>query len=441
MRAEPLSALRILTPEALDKLADAAGRLSSASTVPFLEITDAFADDLLADLLLEMPKPGSRAALLPLRALGRGFRRLDELFGCPELIELMGRIAGERYLVHDFDYEFAGLRQVTEAAPQRLTLGMHPRGWHRRLTAIVCLDSAWIPGGGPREKLPARLPAASCRLVIVPTEDWYSDFQLLPPAGADETRCRYVVVHFYAQGLGAGSAARRSSATTEEKAPSLLQRLRETAGDGLQTHGQLTAELSRQAFELQRHAGQVFQRLERYRDALWLPCCDGTTAISETELATFVRVPELWQAALTALDNAERSVEEVATEAAGFPPLPIAGEASIDQQFGRWRDGWVGPRWAVRVVPHKPIRAIVLEGTVPEPLRSAQRLFATVSECVHQLLPPIGSFVWRFVVTDAPAEAIMLRVTAAKTWRPADAGDSPDARPLAWHLSRISIET
>lgn len=436
------SALRLLEPAALDELNRMGGRLVGRDAPPFLELADALPESLVADLALEFPPVGTDPLRLRLlRDLGYGFRRLDELLGCPEMIELLGRIRGEKHLTHDFDYESGGAHQVTNGAAIGLPVAEHPRGWRRRLTVVVVLDPEWTPWSGEEEIAPRA--ASRCRIVILPTEDWVvGDFAIMPPREGGSPRCRYVIAHYYAQGdkgvrpIG----GKRPGSASDDEMPPFSERLRAAAGNPRHAHSILAAELARLSQAINRLGHEVNWRADQFRDALWPVCTDGSSPLTEAELALCERLPLLWQPVLDALARTAETVDQTAIDAHAMPPLPIEGDVVVEDISGRWRDGWVGPLLIVRLAPKRPVRAITVEGFVPNAIAAKQRLFATVSECVHQTLPPITQLKWRFAITDTPGEPITVRLSASSAWRPIDDGTSGDTRPLAWYLSRFLVE-
>jgi hypothetical protein len=434
------SALRLLEPAAFDELSRSSGRLARGAE-PFIELTDALPADLVADLQLEFPPPETDPlAMRLLRELGYGFRRLDELLGCPELIELLGRVRGEKHLVHDFDYESGGAREETSGAPIQLSVIAHPRGWRRRLTLVLALDPDWTAMSGTKEF--AAKPATRCRMYLFPTEDWtVGDFAIAPPRDRDgSTKCRLIVAHYYAQGEASPRPIGAPKPRNEAAGLPFADRLRAAAHNPRLAHGIMTAEIARLAHEIERLGREAHRHADQFRDALWTMCSDGSAPLGEAELELCRRLPALWQPLADGLARTAEVVDAAALAARATPILPIQGSVTVDEVSGRWRDGWVSPMMIVRFVPRKTIRAIVVEGFVPEAIATKQRLFATVSECVHQMLPPIREFKWRFAITDTPGEPIVLRIAAASGWRPIDDGSSGDTRALAWYLSRICIE-
>ena len=179
-----------------------------------------FAQGLLAQFpafergnaLAEHGRPGDKATVERIRALGDRFQQLDDLVRSREFLEWLGEVTGIPGLLYDPAYVGGGTHDNRQGASldPHIDFNFHPiEGWHRRLNLIVYLNPGWQADWGGALALyrdPAQDPTPAHafaplfnRCVVFETNEhsWHGfDRIVLPPEHAGTSR-RSLAFYFY----------------------------------------------------------------------------------------------------------------------------------------------------------------------------------------------------------------------------------------------------
>jgi hypothetical protein len=138
------------------------------------------------------------------------------------------------------------------------------------------------------------------------------------------------------------------------------------------------------------------------------------------------------------IENLERALDE----ARAAQRLELQGYATQPHgATGLWPDGWVGAEFAAEFVPTRRTKALVLDLWAPAQLDVPQELDIDLAGVRYTQVAQAGSRTpVRLPLRAKPGVSIALRIRAARTWVPAMAGDSGDARALAFKIVSARLE-
>jgi hypothetical protein len=113
-------------------------------------------------------------------------------------------------------------------------------------------------------------------------------------------------------------------------------------------------------------------------------------------------------------------------------PLRVTGEPS-----GLWTDQWVGQVARFELVTTGAIGELCIRGTVPAALPPGQQLCLVAGSTVAMHDASVGPFEWTVALPLPDGAHVAVELLATRAWSPSSGGDSPDTRPLAWHLEML----
>lgn len=121
--------------------------------------------------------------------------------------------------------------------------------------------------------------------------------------------------------------------------------------------------------------------------------------------------------------------------------IPLSGPVvQYGPLSGYWPDGWAGDWFRFTVLPTAPVTAMEISGLSPNAWGPSARLTANIADARFETTVEAGkSFCWRLDVAHGLAPLHVV-VHSSESWCPANAGQSPDRRRLAFKLREISFE-
>lgn len=136
------------------------------------------------------------------------------------------------------------------------------------------------------------------------------------------------------------------------------------------------------------------------------------------------------------------ALEGALAEARGAQRLPLQRYATQPHALqGIWPDGWVSKEFACSFVPERKMRALELELWAPSQLDVDQTLDIELYGKRWQHHIARGSRSRAKLELKAPAgRELQLTIRAERGFVPVQAGESGDARELAWKLLAATLE-
>ncbi len=364
--------------------------------------------------LNEMGNVGGKAVRMDVRDISDAYRALDAHIQTPEFLRLIEQITGIPDLLYDTEYIGGGTHENRhgQGLDAHVDFNYHPTtGWHRRLNLIVYLNHEWEENWGgniefqsdpwnPEASDLKRVLPLFNRAVIFETNEysWHGFEAIRLPADKQHLSRRSFAIYLYTRERP--SEERAASHATVYVPAGLPADL--AAGEVLSD-----ARVTDLRIRFQRMLSQLRFLYQRELDF-------------STQIASLER----------ALNEARQN------QYAG-----LEGYAKQQQVAGLWPDAWVARHFRLVFEPTRRVEQVTLQLWVPDALAAGQQFRITLDGESRELtLAPGRCQTVDFKRRFEAGQSYELTVDAANDWTPSDAGDSSDARPLAWRLVRLVVE-
>jgi Rps23 Pro-64 3,4-dihydroxylase Tpa1-like proline 4-hydroxylase len=397
----------------LDERKDSIGR-EFAAAEPFRHavIPDFFAADLAQELLADFPSfqdefaigetgdVGRKAEHREVKDISPAYRAVDDFIQTPEFLDFMSEITGIPDLMYDSEYHGGGTHENVDGASlyTHVDFNYHPRGWHRRLNLIVYLSPEWkVEWGGslelhsnpwePYNDVAKVLPAKFNLGVIFETTEssWHGFSRIRLPDDRKDLSRKSFAIYLYTKDRPADqTAASHSTIYVPFGMP-------EELGPG--------STLTEEQNQLLR------SRFDEYRDMLKL--------------------------------QYDRQLKLSADFRAGYR-MDLQGYAIQERApAGRWPDRWVSSDFSMEFTPTRPVKALLLEVSVPKKMEGDQTLEIRAGDWTGtETLAPGESRMLRIPVEAEPGETVAVEAHASNTWSP----EGADTRALAYWMASSALE-
>jgi hypothetical protein len=365
--------------------------------------------------LNEMGHVGGKAVRMDVREISDAYRELDHYIQTPEFLTLVSEITGIPALLYDPDYTGGGTHENVEGQglEAHVDFNYHPRtGWHRRLNLIVYLNPEWEDSWGGSLELqsdpwdPAgnevkRVLPLFNRCVIFETSEasWHGFSRIaLPPGRGDLSRKSFAIYLYTRERPDAETAPAHATVYVPEGRP-----------PGVAAGATLTPEI----------VAEIDQRFTHLRGMLRF--------LYDREKQFATRIGEL-----------EHALEE-ARAALRVPLLGYALQAP--GATGYWADSWCARTLRFAFTPTRAAHGVEFDVSAPSGLARDQLVSVHVGEASttarvrpgsRQRIALRGSF--------RAGVEVAVAIDATQAWSPKAAGESADARELAYRLSAVNLQ-
>ena len=387
------------------------GFLDSATCQHLLDDFPSFEDRYA---LNEMGEVGGKAVRTEVRGISETYRELDGYLQTREFLAFVSTVTGIPDLLYDPDYVGGGTHENRDGQglDQHVDFNFHPRThWHRRLNLIVYLNPQWDDAWGGNLQLqadpwsgdtrgPTIAPKFNRAVIFETTErSWHGFSNIRLPQDKKSLSRKSFAIYLY----------------TKERAPE------ETAASHATVYvpDGMPAGLNAGTVLQEAHVADLRQRFERMLG----------------QLKFLYDREKQFASQITAIEGA-------LAEARGALRLPLQGYATqLDAPQGFWPDGWAARELSAQFVPRKNLHGIELAVWAPDRLDGDQTLEIELGgkRWTHHVA--LGSRSRAKLELKAPAgRELKLTIRAERGFVPAQAGESGDARELAWKLLAATLE-
>jgi Rps23 Pro-64 3,4-dihydroxylase Tpa1-like proline 4-hydroxylase len=348
----------------------------------------------------ETGEVGGKATRRDVRDISDAYREVDDFIRESEFLDLISEITGIPDLMYDAEYHGGGTHENLngQGLYTHVDFNYHPKGWHRRLNLIVYLTPEWEDEWGgnlelhsdPWDPSADRAKCLSTRFnqaVIFETSEssWHGFPQIRLPEDRRHLSRKSFAIYLYTKDRPADQTA----------ASHLTVYVPAGMPDEIQPGSALTAE----------HHRLLTARFNEYRSMLKLQY-DWQLRLSEDFRAGY--------------------------------RLDLQGYAvQTRAPTGRWPDGWVSSDFSIEFTPTAPVRALLLEISVPADMKSDQVLEINAGDWSGtEELHPGEVRVLKLPITVDADETVELEIHAGTTWSPGGA----ETRQLAYRLLSAALE-
>jgi len=365
--------------------------------------------------LNEMGNVGGKAVRTDVRDVSESYREIDRFIQTDEFLSLISEITGIPDLLYDPDYTGGGTHENVEGQglEAHVDFNFHPRtGWHRRLNLIVYLNHRWEDSWGgclelqsdpwdPATNQVKRVLPLFNRCVIFETNEvsWHGFPRItLPAEHADESRKSFAIYLYTRARPDSEVAPSHATVYVPEGRPA-----------GMQSGTVLTPEVVAEV--------------------------DGRFAHLRGLLKFLYDREKQFAAQIAALEHA-------LAEAHAALRVPLAGYATqAAGPVGYWPDGWCARELDFRFTPARAGSGIELDVAAPAGLDRDQSLDVRVGEATTSARVRPGGRAR--IAVKLPLRAgteVPVTIRASRSWSPKSAGESDDARELAYRLVGASLQ-
>ncbi len=365
--------------------------------------------------LNERGEVGGKAVRMDVRDISGAYRELDRYLQTPEFLGFVSAITGIPDLLYDPDYIGGGTHENRDgqSLDAHVDFNYHPRTrWHRRLNLIVYLNPQWEADWGGALELHSnpwkdageeivRIEPTFNRCVIFETTEtsWHGFSQIRLPAEVRDVSRKSFAIYLYT----------RERPVAETAPPHATIYVPESLPTGWQAGRVLTPD----------DLAELHTRFARMR----------------TQLRYLYDREQQFGAQIETL---ERALDE----ARAAQRLELQGYATqAHGATGLWPDGWAGAELGAEFVPTRKTHALVLDLWIPSGLGDPQELDIELARKRYtQTAQPGTRTPVHLPLRAKPGTPIALRIRAARTWVPAAAGTSGDARELAFKVVSARLD-
>ena len=364
--------------------------------------------------LNEMGQVGGKAVRMRVCELSDAYRELDAYLQTAEFLNYVSKVTGIPDLLYDPDYVGGGTHENRhgQSLDPHVDFNYHPRTKaHRRLNLIVYLNHEWDDAWGGALELHSdpwntganqkrAISPLFNRAVIFETNEisWHGFQEIrLPEDKRYASRKSFAIYLYTTERPAAETAAAHATIYVPDAMPHDWEQGRVLAD----------ADIALLKLRFTRLREQLRYLYEREKQ-------DGAQlAVLEHALA---ETRDAWR-------------------------LPLQGYAKqLEAPNGIWPDQWVGKEFTASFIPQRAMRALELELWAPDQLADGQELIVDLDgqRWQHRVAPGAGSTL-TLKVKRAAGARVELKISAASSFVPANAGSSGDDRPLAWLLREIRL--
>ncbi len=466
-----MNELDLLSPTLRARAAELSGRFRDAAPFPHLIVDEFFEPSFCAQLIAEFPpferafslgeegRPGNKAVVENLRALGGAYARADDLFRSPAFAEWMSALTGIPELLYDPDYMGGGTHENRTGADldPHVDFNYHPRHeWHRRLNLIIYLNREWRDEWGgalelhsdpwlpPEENRVERVLPLANRAVVFATSErsWHGVDRVSPPPDRALTRKSLALYMYTKQRPAEETAPDHQTVYVDRPLPFALEPGRRVS---FAEYSRLNEMLHRRVQRLERLARREFSLTVEVFDLLGAVLAGGpvTEELRAMVNELFAREGELLRALYEREKSWTRDQAKLARARKHHPrfglllfgPVEVAG-APVDFHA---HDGWCGPWLRIPLRADAAITRLTIEGFVPEQI-GAQTLTLELDGRAHERALTFGRFVWEVPVSLAAGRDAVLSVRAKVAVVPSrDLPPSKDERALSFMLRGLEL--
>jgi hypothetical protein len=465
----PGDCLALLHPDLLARQEEYARAFREADPFPHVVFENFLAPAVCEEVLASFPPfergcalnetglPGGKSVNVDVRALGGVFERLDDLARSAEFLHLVSRVSGIPDLLYDPEYVGGGTHEnrTTQELNPHVDFNYHPgRGWHRRLNLILYLNPVWEEAWGgslelhkdpwkpDEDRVRSVLPLKNCCVMFETSErSWHGFRRITPPPGTSYLSRRSFAIYLYTKD-------RPKEETAPPHATVYVERpLPEFVRPGALLSEEQTGEITRLVERRRQLMDYLFRRehralgtlnaltaglLSKARGPLTREVVEGVRdlfKVADGDLKHLYEREKLYSGLLQAVEELQR----------GHPVLlPLEGPVEqVGAAGGYWEDQWASPAVNFHCRAAAPIRALRLEGWVPDGLGGGQVLEVRVGEQTSTLRLGTGPFAADVPAGLAGGEQAPVRIVARHCWNPNRDGASGDSRDLAFRVMRI----
>jgi hypothetical protein len=446
-------------------LADA---FRSADPFPHVVIDDFLRPELCDQLLAEFPpfergcalnehgRPGGKAVVEDVRAIGGAFTRVDDLIRDPDFLQVIGDITGMKDLLYDSGYIGGGTHEnrATQDLDPHIDFNFHPRhGWHRRLNLILYLNPEWDESWGgalelhtdpwrpaPHNRIVTVLPVKN-RCVIFETSErsWHGFRRITPPADPADLSRRSFAIYLYSEERPPSEiAAPHATVYVQRPLPASLQAGTAIAEDDVKEISSLLSRRTQQIDLLVRREARFVSTIDEQLQLV--QAAQNNDALTAAQVDTLRWLAARQDEHLRYLYDREKQFTERIQDLDRLSraTLPLGGGLElVSDVTGYWGDQWAGANLRFRVRAPHACTAVNICGHVPPAMALGQDLVLAIGDRTWTRHNVAGDFEWSVPVKIDAGSERQVRVSASREWEPSAAGSSEDARRLAWHVRAI----